>query len=62
MPTLGTVHFSHAVLNGANPGFQAIDEMQLVGSNDEVIATPSAPGSNLATFNDCIWKTTCTAP
>jgi hypothetical protein len=45
IPNLGTVHFTSATLNRANPGFQAVDEMQLVDSNGHVIATrpPRAP-------------------
>jgi Peptidase A4 family len=62
MPNLGTVQFSQATLNGANPNFQAIDEMQLVSSGGSVIATPSAPGADLASFNDCVWSTSCVAP
>jgi hypothetical protein len=62
MPNLGTVHFTSATLNHANPGFQPIDEIQLVDSNGHVIATPSAPGAALNSFNDCIWKTACAAP
>jgi Peptidase A4 family len=62
MPSLGTVHFTSAALNKANPGFQTIDEIQLTASNGTVIATPSGPGPALTSFNDCIWKTTCAAP
>jgi hypothetical protein len=62
MPTLGTVHFTNATLNAANPGFQTIDETQLITSSGQVIATPSAPGTALNSFNDCVWKTACTAP
>jgi hypothetical protein len=62
MPNLGTVHFTSATLNGANPRFQAIDEIQLATSSGTVVATPSGPGPTRASFNDCIWKTTCAAP
>jgi hypothetical protein len=62
MPNLGTVGFTSATLNGATPGFQAIDEMQLVTSSGTVLATPSAPGTDGGSFNDCVWQTTCTAP
>jgi hypothetical protein len=61
MPTLGTVNFTNATLNGANPGFETADEMQLTSSGT-VVATPSAPGPTLDSFNDCIWQTTCSAP
>jgi hypothetical protein len=62
MPKLGTVHFTNATLNVANPGFQTVDEIQLVTSSGTVIATPSAPGPELNSFNDCVWGTTCAAP
>jgi hypothetical protein len=62
MPTLGTVHFTDATLNAANPRFQTIDEMQLATSSGQVIATPSAPGPKRNSFNDCVWKRTCAAP
>jgi hypothetical protein len=56
------VHFTSATLNGANPRFQAVDEIQLATSSGTVVATPSGPGPTRASFNDCIWKTTCAAP
>jgi Peptidase A4 family len=62
MPSLGTVHFTRASLNQASPAFQTVDEIQLVTNGGTVIATPSGPGPALASFNDCIWKTTCAAP
>ena len=62
MPNLGTVHFTSATLNHASPGFHPVDEMQLVTSSGTVVATPSAPGPTLNSFNDCIWKTACAAP
>jgi hypothetical protein len=62
MPTLGTVHFTNATLNAANPGFQTVDEIQLITSSGQVLATPSAPGPAQDSFNDCVWKTTCAAP
>jgi len=62
MPQLGTVHFTNATLNTANPGFESIDEIQLITSSGQVLATPSAPGPTLNSFNDCVWKTACAAP
>ena len=44
MPNLGTVHFTSATLNRANPGFHPVDGIQPVTSNGTVVATPSAPG------------------
>jgi hypothetical protein len=62
MPNLGSVHFTNASLNVASPGFQTADEVQLITSSGQVLATPSAPGPEANAFNDCVWKTTCTAP
>jgi hypothetical protein len=61
MPNLSTVHFTNASYNGANPKFQTIDELQLDNSN-MIEATPSGPGSELNSFNDCTWATKCAAP
>jgi Peptidase A4 family len=61
MPNLSTVHFVDATYNGANPKFQTIDEMQLDNSS-MIEATPSAPGPNLNSFNDCTWASHCAAP
>lgn len=61
MPNLSTVQFTSASYNAVNPGFQAIDEIQLT-SNNMTEATPSAPGPTLNSFNDCTWATTCAAP
>jgi hypothetical protein len=62
MPTLGTVTFDKATLNGANPHFTAADEMQLVNSAGRPIATPSAPDPDTDGFNDCTWASSCSAP
>jgi hypothetical protein len=61
MPNLSTVHFINAGYNGANPKFQTIDELQLDNSN-MIEATPSGPGSELNSFNDCTWATKCAVP
>ena len=61
MPNLSTVHFAKSTYNGANPGFQTIDEMQL-DNNNMIEATPSAPGPKMNSFNDCTWATSCSAP
>lgn len=62
MPNLGTVGFTGATLNGAGAGLQTVDEMQLVTSGGQVVATPSGPGTGLTSFNDCTWQTACAAP
>lgn len=46
---------------GDSPHFQAIDEIQL-DNNNVTEATPSGPGPNLTSFNDCTWATTRAAP
>lgn len=61
MPNLGVVKIAHATLNGANPKFQAVDEMQL-SDNGTILATPSAPNHALNGFNDCTFASTCAAP
>jgi hypothetical protein len=61
MPNLGVVHFKGGKLNGANPGYQTVDEMQL-SSNGTILATPSAPNSKGTAFNDCTYAATCAAP
>ena len=61
MPNLGTVQFTNASYNAANPHFQTIDEIQLDNKN-VIEATPSGPGPNLDSFNDCTWATPCTVP
>jgi hypothetical protein len=58
MPNLTRVHIHNATYNGANPQFQAIDEMQL-SNNSMIEATPSKPSKSLNAFNDCTWATTC---
>jgi hypothetical protein len=58
MPNLGTVHFTGSTVNGGPAGLQAQEEMQLVDSNGNALATPSAPLSATA-FNDCTYAATC---
>jgi Peptidase A4 family len=62
LPNLGTVHFTSATVNGANAALNPAEEMQLVDSNGNPIATPSAPGATNDAFNDCTWSATCAAP
>ena len=61
MPNLTRVHFFNSAYNGANPKFQAIDELQL-DNNNMIEATPSAPNTAANGFNDCTWATSCPAP
>src|SRR3954469_20856777 len=62
LPNLGTVHFTGSAVNGANAALNPAEEMQLVDSNGNPIATPSAPSASKDAFNDCTWATTCGAP
>jgi Peptidase A4 family len=61
LPNLTTVQFSKATVNGASAGLQADQALQLIDSNGNPIATPSAPVTGNG-FNDCAWATTCAAP
>ena len=61
LPNLTTVHISQATVNGASAGLQADEALQLIDSNGNPIATPSAPVSGNG-FNDCAWAITCAAP
>ncbi|HXJ67147.1 MAG TPA: G1 family glutamic endopeptidase, partial [Actinomycetota bacterium] len=60
MPNLGTVHFTNSTVNGAPAGLRTQEQMQLVGANGNVLATPSVPISPAA-FNDCTYSTSCSA-
>jgi hypothetical protein len=61
LPNLGTVNFTDATVNGGNANLLAAQGVQLIDSNSNVIADPSAPvGGN--EFNDCAWATTCAEP
>lgn len=59
LPNLGTVHFDASTVNGANAALVPAEEMQLVDSNGNAIATPSAPDAERDGFNDCTWSATC---
>jgi hypothetical protein len=61
MPNLTKVKFEEGLLNGANPKFATIDEMQL-SNNGQILATPSSPNKTLNGFNDCTYATSCSAP
>jgi len=62
LPNLGSVHFTSSTVNGANAALNPAEEMQLVDSNGNPIATPSAPGATQDAFNDCTWASSCPAP
>lgn len=62
LPNLTRVMFDLATVNGANPKLTSSEEIQLVDSNNKVIATPSAPATDTDGFNDCSWASTCPVP
>ncbi|MGD0379742.1 MAG: G1 family glutamic endopeptidase [Acidimicrobiales bacterium] len=61
LPNLTTVKFTQATVNGAAAGLVPDQALQLIDSNGDPIATPSAPVGGNA-FNDCAWATACGAP
>lgn len=61
MPSLSTVGFSKAEVNGANAGLTSADALQLVSTSGQVLATPSAPVDG-DSFNVCTYATSCAAP
>jgi hypothetical protein len=62
LPNLGTVHFQKTQANGANAALTAAEAMQLVDSNGNTLATPSAPNTAGTAFNDCTYATACAHP
>jgi hypothetical protein len=58
MPDLGRVPFFNAKANGANPGLNPSEAIQLVSSTGDVIATPSAP-SDGNSFDVCTYSGSC---
>jgi hypothetical protein len=59
LPNLTTNTFTNATANGANAGLKASEEMQLIDSNNRVIALPSAPNATTDGFSLCSWATNC---
>ncbi len=62
MPNLTTVHFDLATTNGANAHLKASEAMQLVDSNGNTLATPSAPDTQSDGFGDCTYRASCAVP
>jgi hypothetical protein len=62
MPNLSNAHFDAALANGVNAGLKASEEMQLVDSNRNAIATPSGPDPDGDGFNDCTYTSSCASP
>jgi hypothetical protein len=59
MPNLSGSTFSAAKTNSANAGLKPAEEIQLVNSSGQVLATPSAPNGTGDGFSVCTYATTC---
>jgi hypothetical protein len=59
MPNLSGASFSSAETNSANAGLKASEEIQLVNTSGQVLATPSAPNSTGNGFTVCTYSSTC---
>jgi hypothetical protein len=62
LPNLTAANFDLATLNGKNPALTPAYEMQMVGSNGGVLATPSGPDGDGDGFDVCTYSSSCTAP
>jgi peptidase A4-like protein len=62
MPRLSTVGFDLSMTNGHSAGLTAAEEIRLVDSTANVLASPSAPDSDADAFNVCTFATACAAP
>jgi hypothetical protein len=62
LPNLSTVGMDPETVNGANPGLNSSEEIQLVGVSGNVLATPSAPDSDTDGFNVCTYASSCSPP
>jgi hypothetical protein len=62
LPSLSTVPFDNALVNGQVAGLNASEEIQLVDANSTPLATPSAPDSDHDGFNVCSYSGSCAAP
>jgi hypothetical protein len=61
-PNLTSPQFDLATTDGAPANLKSSEEMDLVDSSGNVIASPSAPDPDADGFNVCTWASTCTAP
>ena len=59
MPNLSGATFSSAKTNSANAGLKAAEEIQLVSTSGQVLATPSAPNSTADGFSVCTYSASC---
>jgi hypothetical protein len=59
MPNLTGASFSAAKTNSASAGLKASEEIQLVNTSGQVLATPSAPNATANGFTVCTYAATC---
>ncbi|HWC40258.1 MAG TPA: G1 family glutamic endopeptidase [Acidimicrobiales bacterium] len=59
MPNLSGANFSAAKTNSAGAGLKPSEEIQLVTSSGQVLATPSAPNGTADGFSVCTYSGTC---
>jgi hypothetical protein len=59
LPNLSNPAFSSGTVNGSAVKLTTSEEMQLIDSNSNVIATPSAPNAAGSGFDACTWATAC---
>jgi hypothetical protein len=59
MPNLTGASFSAAKTNSASAGLKASEEIQLVNTSGQVLATPSAPNATADGFTVCTYAATC---
>jgi hypothetical protein len=62
LPNLSTVNIDLAKANNVPAGLKASEELQLIDSSGNPLATPSAPDSDTDGFNDCAYASSCSAP
>lgn len=62
MPDLSATAFDLATANGKPANLNSGVAMQLVDSNNNVVATPSGLDPDNDGFNVCVYSTTCSAP
>ncbi len=59
LPNLTDPAWNSLTVNGANPGLNTSEEIDLLDSNGDVIGAPSAPNSTTNGFDECTWASTC---
>jgi hypothetical protein len=59
LPNLTNPAWNGLTVNGANPGLNTSEEIDLTDSSGNVIGAPSAPNSTTDGFDECTWASTC---